>query len=128
MWNDLGTASAELIKGIVSTPGRYVPGQGDMRLSPAEVAELSKELLTDLRRSRSEMAKSIAPEIGGLAMWAAQQANMQQTAGELQKMLADLTKTEFTSTYPISGSNTVYGFAVYDLQAPSKKIFPVNSN
>lgn len=127
MWNDLGSAAADLVKGVISTPQRYVPGQGDMRLSPAELAELSKELLTDLRKSRSEMAKAVAPEIGGLAMWAAQTAGMQQQAAELQKMLADLTKTEFTSSYPISGSNTVYGFAVYDLQAPSKKIFPVYS-
>lgn len=126
-WNDLGSAAAELVKGVVGTPQRYVPGQGDTRLTGAELAELSKELLGELRTSRGQMAKQIAPEIGGLAMWAAAQAGMASQAAELQKMLADLTKTEFTSTYPISGSNTIYGFAVYDLQAPSKKIFPVYS-
>ena len=118
-WNDLGSAAAELVKGVVGTPQRYVPGQGDTRLTGAELAELSKELLGELRTSRGQMAKQIAPEIGGLAMWAAAQAGMASQAAELQKMLADLTKTEFTSTYPISGSNTIYGFAVYDLQAPS---------
>ena len=127
MWNDLGSATADLVRGVSAMPYRYVPGRNDVPLTPTELAQLSKELLTDLRKSRSEMAKSIAPEIGGLAMWAAQQAGVTQTGEELRKMLADLTKTEFTGTYPISGSNTVYGFAVYDLQAPSKKIFPVYS-
>ncbi|HJS95710.1 MAG TPA: hypothetical protein VJ741_15715 [Solirubrobacteraceae bacterium] len=126
-WNDLGSAAAELIKGVAQTPQRYVPGQGDVRLSAAESAELTKELIAELRTSRASMAKNIAPEIGGIAMWAAAQAGVAQQGAELQKMLADLTKTEFTSTYPISGSNTIYGFAVYDLQAPAKKIFPVYS-
>src|SRR6185437_7419078 len=44
---------------------------------------------------------------------------------EMRKTIADLTKTEFTTTYPINNSSTIAGFAVYDLQAPSKKIFPV---
>ena len=126
-WNDLGSASAELVKGFAQMPQRYVPGVSERPLAPNEIAELSKELLSDLRQSRSQMAKSVAPEIGGIAMFIAAQAGLQQQGLELQKMLADLTKTEFTSTYPISGSNTVYGFAVYDLQAPSKKIFPVYS-
>lgn len=126
-WNDLGSACAELVKGIAQTPQRYIPGQGDTRLSGAELAELSKELLVELKNSRSQMAKQVAPEIGGLAMFVAQSAGMYAQAAELQKMLADLTKTEFTSTYPISGSATIYGFALYDLQAPSKKIFPVYS-
>lgn len=125
-WNDLGSAAAELIKGVSSMP-YYSPRGDDYRLSPTEVAELSKELVAELRQSRSQMAKQVAPEIGGLAMWASMNAGMQQSVGELQKMLADLTKTEFTSSYPISGSATVYGFALYDLQAPSKKIFPVYS-
>jgi hypothetical protein len=126
-WNDLGSAAAELIKGVAQTPQRYIPGQGDMRLGSQEAMELAKDLMVELRQSRSSMAKNVAPEIGGLAMWVAAQAGLNQQAADLQKMLADLTKTEFTSTYPISGSNTVYGFAVYDLQAPSKKIFPVYS-
>lgn len=47
------------------------------------------------------------------------------TLDDVQKTVADVTKTEFTGSYPISGSSTGFGFAVYDLQAPAKKVFPV---
>jgi len=127
MYTDLGKAAADLLSGVPAMPHRYISGRYDTPLAPTELAELSKELLTELRQSRSSFAKNVAPEVGGIAMWAAAQAGLAQQGADLQKMLADLMKTEVTSTYPISGSNTVYGFAVYDLQAPSKKIFPVYS-
>ncbi len=122
MWRDTTAACAELVKGLATM--NYLPGVGDQPLSRADITKYAEEALVALKESRSTMAKSIAPEMG-LAQFVAAQAGLQQQGFELQKMLADLTKTEVTSTYPISGSATVYGLAVYDLQAPSKKVFPV---
>jgi hypothetical protein len=127
MWADVGAACAELIKGANTMPQFYNPGTGDAPLSRMETLDLAKDLMISLKDSRATQAKSVAPEVGGLAMYVASQAGLAQQAGEIQKMLADITKTEFTSSYPISGSTTVYGFAVYDLQAPSKKVYPVYS-
>ena len=126
MWRDTPAACAELVKGL-ATMNFDVSSGRDVPLGRADVAKYAAEAYEALRDSRSSMAKSIAPEMGGLAVFIAQQAGLATQAAELQKMLADLTKTEISSTYPISGSSTIYGLAVYDLQAPAKKIFPVYS-
>lgn len=127
MWRDTPAACAELVKGLATMNFDVSTGR-DVPLGRADVAKYAAEAYEALRDSRSTMAKSIAPEMGGLAVFIAQQAGLNQQAAELQKMLADLSKTEVSATYPISGSSTIYGLAVYDLQAPAKKIFPVNSN
>src|SRR5258708_34974403 len=94
-----------------------------------EQAELVLDLGNALSKARntpaSEMLKSVAPQFQGLLGGAMQQAALGQQVDDMRKMLADLTKTEVTGTYPISGSQTTFGFAVYSLEAPSKKTFPV---
>ena len=118
MWRDSTAAVADLVKGLSTM--NFDPTTGrDAPLTRADVTKYAAEAYEALKASRSSMAKSIAPEMGGLAMFIAQQAGLNQQAAELRKMLADLSKTEISSTYPISGSATIYGLAVYDLQAPS---------
>jgi hypothetical protein len=126
MWRDSTAAVADLVKGLATM--NFDPATGrDVPLTRADHAKYTAEAYEALKDSRSSMAKSIAPEMGGLAVFIAQQAGLNQQAGELRKMLADLTKTEITATSPISGSSTIYGLSVYDLQVPAKKIFPVYS-
>lgn len=76
---------------------------------------------------KREIAKALAPELAPLLGAMQAQAGIQTQLNDMRKTLADLTKTEVTGSYPISGSQTNYGFAVYNLDAPSKKIFPVLS-
>lgn len=126
MWRDTPSAVADLVKGLATMNFDPLTGR-DTPISRADWARYTAEAYEAAKDSRATMAKGIAPELGGFASFLAAQAGMSQQAFELQKMLADITKTEVTSTYPISGSNTIYGLAVYDLQAPSKKVFPVYS-
>ena len=45
MWNDLGSATADLVRGVSSMPQRYVSGRSDVPLSPTELADLFQQLL-----------------------------------------------------------------------------------
>ena len=88
-------------------------------------AELVDEAQESWKVAHAEQAKSIAPEMQSIVSMARGSNQVNEQLAEMRKVIGDLTKAEFTLTSPISGSNTVAGFAVYDLQAPSKKIFPV---
>jgi len=94
---------------------------GDVR----PVAELIDDAQVSWKEAHAEQAKTVAPEMQSVVSMARGSDGVQQQLAEMRKVIADLTKTEFTTTYPINNSSIVAGFAVYDLQAPSKKIFPV---
>ena len=87
--------------------------------------ELVDEVQEAWKAAHADQAKSVAPELSGILGMQNAANSVNGQLAEMRKTIADLTKTEFTSTYPISGSQTTSGFAVYDLQGPSKKIFPV---
>ncbi|MHB8573554.1 MAG: hypothetical protein ACYDAY_11485 [Candidatus Dormibacteria bacterium] len=119
---DLRTELFKAVRGAGDPEANLYP---DTRPAAELVAEAEEAWKAARSASTDDISKGVAPQLQGLI--AAQRGNddLRSQLADLQKTVAELTKTEFTGTYPISGSQTGYGFAVYDLEAPSKKIFPV---
>jgi hypothetical protein len=94
--------------------------------SPAEMADLEAGYRDAMKTALAEQGKSIQPDVlsmvkgGGFA-----ERSLTDTLGQMQEVLKqlspDLTK-DWSLTSPLS-----QGLVPYDLQAPSKKLFPVLS-
>lgn len=123
-YSDMPSALADLVKG--ARKGHFLEGAEDERPLADAVDDAHEAWKSARGASIADLQKSVMPQLQPMIQaMGGSSLNVGQELLELRKVIADLTKTEFTGSYPISGSQTGFGFAVYDLQAPSKKIFPV---